>query len=229
MATLANHRFLNQLPRGAVYEAMTGAIGLDAEGKAPTEFRIFSAGVNTSDKGDILFDDAAAKSVMAAWAKKAAPLTMDYEHQAAADPPVKALAAAYSWTPEVRNGELWATNIGWTDEARQEIESRKYNYFSPLFLSDPKTKRVLKVINLALTNTPALDGLQPLIAASAARGDDPMKCKACKSTIKDDDDTYCEDCFGKGAKAMTAATATAIGLRADVTDAVVIEEVKGVN
>lgn len=56
-----------------------------------------------------------------------------------------------------------------------------------------------------------------------------MKCKACKSTIKDDDDTYCEDCFGKGAKAMTAATATAIGLRADVTDAVVIEEVKGVN
>ena len=192
---------------------------------APTEFRIFKKGLNTSDKGDFVFDELAAASVMAAFAKKSNSLTIDYEHQAAQDPPVIAPAAASSWVPEIRDGELWATRVNWTDRARSMIEAREYTRFSPLFFSDPKSKRILKVINCALTNVEALDGIENLVAASAMHheGDTTMakkmSCKTCTKALKaptDDDDgdeVMCTAC-GAAPKMLTA-----IGLKADATGA----------
>lgn len=190
---------------------------------APSEFCIFKAGLNTSDKGNFVFDKLAAEMVMAAFAKKGQTLTIDYEHMAAQDPPIIAPAAASSWVPEVRNGELWATSVNWTDKARQMIESREYTRFSPLFLSDPKTKRIVKVINCALTNVEALDGIDTLVAATAlSQGDTPMKkfaCKSCTKALKaptdteDGDEVMCTAC-GAAPKMLTA-----IGLRVDASGA----------
>lgn len=190
---------------------------------APSEFCIFKAGLNTSDKGNFLFDKLAAEMVMAAFAKKAQTLTIDYEHMAAQDPPIIAPAAASSWTPEVRGGELWATRVNWTDRARQMIETREYTRFSPLFLSDPKTKRIVKVINCALTNVEALDGIDTLVAATAlSQGDTSMKkfaCKTCTKALKaptddeDGDEVMCTAC-GAAPKMLSA-----IGLRVDASGA----------
>jgi len=181
-------------------------LGADVEKPvAPTEFRIFKAGINASDKGNFLFDETAAMSVMKAFEKKQTPLTMDYEHMAASDPPVKAPASASSWVPEVRNGELWATRVNWTATARGEIERREYTRFSPLFLAEPKTNRIMRIINCTLTNTEALDGIEPLVAASTtAPGVVAMKtikCKACSKSLKiatgdgdgDSDEVMCTD------------------------------------
>jgi len=167
-----------------------------ADGKAPTEFRIFANGVNTSDKGDFVFDETAAKSVMAAFGKKGAHLTMDYEHQAfnSASNGQPAPNSAKAWTPEVRldasgKPELWATNVQWTDKAAAMIAAGEYNHFSPAFEADPKTMRVERIVNMALTNIPALDNQAPLIAASASQGDRPMKkCTVCNKDIDGDDD-----------------------------------------
>jgi phage I-like protein len=220
--------------------ALLDSIVLGSDGKAPTEFRIFGAGVNTSSKGDFIFDDEAARSVMGNFAKKASALTMDYEHQAAAYPPVKAPASAYSWRPEVRataaGPELWAADVKWTDEARRMIEAREYNYFSPLFEAASDTGRVLNVINLALTNTPALDGLAPLIAAAALAGADrtrtgkdtsmkKLSCSKCTKALRaptDDDEgdeVMCTACSG--------AVSTAVGLRADARHAEQLSAIGG--
>ena len=179
-----------------------------ADGKAPTEFRIFANGVNTSDKGDFVFDETAAKSVMAAFGKKGAHLTMDYEHQAfnSASNGQPAPNSAKAWTPEVRldasgKPELWATNVQWTDKAAAMIAAGEYNHFSPAFEAIPKTMRVERIVNMALTNIPALDNQAPLIAAS--QGDGPMKsmkCKLCQKSLKapgedgeDGDEVMCTD------------------------------------
>lgn len=195
-----------------------------ADGKAPTRFRIFKAGVNTSTKGNFLFDAEAAKQVMANFAKHGVRLTMDYEHQTlnAAENGKPAPASAYSWKPEVIDGELWACDVKWTDEAAGYIEKREYSYQSPLFKTEPKTGRVVLLVNLALTNVPALDDQEPLIAHAASTNteDKPMKCKACKETIKDDDDAFHAEC----ATSKLTALSGALGLRADVgTDVAVVE------
>lgn len=204
------------------------------DSEPPTEFRIFRAGVNTSDKGPFLFDDLAAESVMAAYAKKAATLTMDYEHQALSDPPIEAPASCFSWKPEVRNGELWATDVKWTERAYGMIKAREYTRFSPAFFSDPKTGRVLRILNVALTNLEALDGIEPLMAASVTAPNEEMpmatksmKCKACMKSLKaptdedDGDDVMCTAC---GAANRLGAV---VGLKAGATEAEITGEIAG--
>ena len=200
-------------------------IALGDDGKAPTRFRIFKAEMNTSTKGNFLFDAKAAEMVMANFAKHGVRLTMDYEHQTlnAQENGKEAPASAYSWKPEVIDGELWACDVKWTEKAANYIEQREYSYQSPLFKTEPKTGRVVLLVNLALTNVPALDDQEPLIAHAAsthAHGDDPMKCKACKETVKDDDDAFHAEC----ATSKLSALSGALGLRADVgTDVAVVE------
>lgn len=209
-----------------------GLYDLDAiEGKAPSEFRVFSYGVNTSDKGDFLFDEQAAKSVMAAFSKKGSALTADYEHQAfnSATNGQPAPNSIKAWTPSIRlnaegKPELWATDVKWTPRASAYIESGEYNHFSPAFEADPKTMRIERIVNLALTNIPALDQQEPLIAAS--QGVTTMKklaCKLCQKTLKaptedeDGDEVMCTD------HAVIPKMSAIFGLRADSSMGIVLE------
>jgi phage I-like protein len=132
----------------------------------PTEFRIFRKGINKSDKGEFLFDEQAAGSVMAAYARKGVDVMIDYDHAVLHAPEVKAIAAGWC-SFEVREGELWATKVTWTPTALDHFAKAEYRYFSPLFDYEPRTGRIQHVINSALTNTPALHGLDALVAASA--------------------------------------------------------------
>ena len=169
---------------------VVGAFKEPAEGQkreAPKEFRVFHAGINKSKKGDFLFDETAAKSVMAAFAARGpVPLMMDYEHMSTSSPPVIAPNSATDVQLEVRpddagGPELWALPT-WTNQARKYLEEGEYRLFSPLFLTDKSTPpRVVALENITLTNLPALTEAEPLVAASTQnRGDhmDPEKIKA---------------------------------------------------
>jgi phage I-like protein len=176
-----------------------GALGYVEGQDPPTEWRIFAYGQNTSDKGNFVFDEVAADAVMAAFAKKGSALTMDYEHQAlaASSNGQPAPNSCYSWEPAIRlndagKPELWATNAKWTERAAGMIRSKEYLYFSPAFETEKKTGRVLRIVNMALTNIPALDKLEPLVAATQTHhhdGEDDMKtCKVCGAAINDGDE-----------------------------------------
>jgi phage I-like protein len=158
------------------------------EGQIPTEFRIFKAGVNTSLKGDFIFDEESAKSVMEFYASHGTELHLDYEHASAyegKDTPKGAPAAGW-FVPEVRNGELWATNVRWTPPAAEMLKNREYRYFSPTFEATKDENRVAVLISVALTNLPALDKLDTLIAAKGGeKKETPMTPEEMKALLSD--------------------------------------------
>ena len=162
------------------------ALPLEAGGGAPTEFRILRAGLNKTEKGEFLFDDEAAGLVMESFRAKGLPkVQIDYEHQSVQPPPGGGDAAkpAAGWfKPEVRGGELWATEVAWTARATAMLAPDKgapeYRYFSPILFFDENTRRVIRLKNIALTNDPAMDELEPLVAATARKEDD-MACENC--------------------------------------------------
>ncbi len=166
-------------------------IGIDDGPRTPpTEFRIFPAGAFETEKGGFHFDEKSQASVMESYARRAVDLTMDYEHQALVDPPIEAPASCKSWVPQIRNGELWATECKWTDRAYGYLAAGEYRYFSPAFSHDDEGG-IKEVLNIALTNMPAMRGIAPLVAASRLHGngketamDWEAKCKELQTQLE---------------------------------------------
>lgn len=138
-------------------------------GKPPTEIRMFSAGVTDTTKGKFLFDAHSADSVMRRFAEHGKDrLPFDYGHgmvSFAGDQ-----RAAGWFVPEVRAGELWATDIQWTPRAVTEMSAREWRFYSPAFkamwpedTAEPAV--IVELINCALTNLPATKGQKPIVAS----------------------------------------------------------------
>lgn len=132
----------------------------------PTEFRIFRAGANPSTKGTVIFDDAAAASVMAAYSTQGVDLPLDLEHQSL-DAPIRPDSTdARAWFKlELRNGELWAVDVKWNADGARRLAEKTQRYTSPAFYTDEEC-RVTELINVALVAMPATHQAAPLVAAS---------------------------------------------------------------
>lgn len=117
----------------------------------------------------IMTSDIAARLVAAA-ASRQTPWVIDYEHQTllAAKNGLPAPAAGFFNELEWREGDgLYAVNVSWTDNASAMIAADEYRYISPVFSYD-KSGQVLELVNAALTNTPALDGMESVMLAAAS-------------------------------------------------------------
>lgn len=140
-----------------------------ADGQPPSSFRIFRAGENFTTKGVFLFDDGAAAAVMASHAERGIELPIDYDHAMAdgSTSPLDRIAAGW-FTPAVVDGELHATSITWTPRAAQQLADREWRYMSPWFLADKAegtaSRRPRRLLNVALTNTPSTNNLDPIVA-----------------------------------------------------------------
>lgn len=138
-----------------------------ADGSVPTEFCLLKSGVNTYNDGDtILFDDKSAEETMRRYRARGIDLMADYEHMSLARPPMQAPASAKKWVPDMRGGDLFASQIAWTEKAKSMLSAGEYRYFSIACRVDAKSNRCVELINFALTNTPAANGIAPLVAAS---------------------------------------------------------------
>jgi phage I-like protein len=98
-------------------------------------------------------------------------LVIDYEHQTlnAANSGQPAPAAGWFGVLEWRDDGLYATDVRWNDRAKAMIEAHEYRYISPVFTYAEQTGAVLQLLNVALTNNPALDMLPDLQQQAAAR------------------------------------------------------------
>lgn len=118
---------------------------------------------------------AVAQTLIAQFAKRANPMVLDYEHQTylSADNGQPAMAAgwidALRWVEPAEGvaGGLFAA-VRWTERAASHIAAEEYKFISPVFTHDPKTGAVLRLLNAALTNNPAIDDMQAVSARLTA-------------------------------------------------------------
>lgn len=135
------------------------------------EVRLYHYGWNDDTTGSLLFDEEAAKLVMAAFERKSVAGMVDLEHMSLDDTaPNWDADARGSYRLEVRkdaNGkpELWAV-IDWAPEGEQRIREKRQRFLSPVVQYATDSKRILRIFNIALCANPATHGAQPLIAAT---------------------------------------------------------------
>ncbi|GFK94429.1 hypothetical protein NNJEOMEG_02274 [Fundidesulfovibrio magnetotacticus] len=117
------------------------------------------------------------------------PLFIDYEHHTltAKDGGHKAVAAGWIESLVYVPAKGLFAKVAWTNAARQHIQADEYRFLSPLFTFDLKTGAVRTLINAALTNNPALDGMAAVAAAMQThKEDDLMNLQAGQTALSED-------------------------------------------
>jgi len=113
-----------------------------------------------------------APALMASVARRINDMLIDYEHQSLLSAQNGKPAPAAGWIKpnSLRYDEakgLLAASVTWTEVAAAAIAADEYRYISPVFTYDARTGDVLDLINVALTNSPAIDGMDAVTLAAA--------------------------------------------------------------
>ncbi len=91
---------------------------------------------------------------------------IDFEHQSLRSRENGKRVEAAGWIPrtfEWREGKgLFAVGIQWVGDTAPLIAQKKCRYSSTVFFYDAVTGEVLEIVSVAITNTPAIDGLDAL-------------------------------------------------------------------
>lgn len=108
-----------------------------------------------------------AVAIIADFEARANKTVIDYEHQTILTVQNGQPAPAAAWFSrlEWRDSGLYAIDVEWTERATSMISAEEYRYISPVFTYDKKTGAVKSLINAALTNNPALDGMDAVAAS----------------------------------------------------------------
>ena len=152
LSLVPGQRDVQLLPAGPTFRAQDGR-PLDV----PTGWKI---------------DAQIASKLIAQLTARVNPMLIDYEHQTLSAPTSGKPAPAAGWAKqfEWREGQgLYAVDVAWTANAAQMIAAEEYKFISPVFAYDPKTGVVERLALAALTNNPALDGMDEVTALAAAR------------------------------------------------------------
>ena len=111
-----------------------------------------------------------AARVIARFSQRRNPPVLDYEHQTLRKEENGQPAPAAGWITALqwREGSgLWAT-VELTERAMSLIRSGEYKFVSPVFAYDANTGELLAMQMAAITNDPAIDGMEPLALRAAA-------------------------------------------------------------
>lgn len=154
------------------------AMSFDMAGAVKTEAHLLPAGDFEANGEQFKFNADIAANVIARLKERKNYTLVDYEHQSLLTRQNGQKVPAAGWFSELeyRADGLWATNIDWTDAAKAHIAAKEYRYVSAVFSFDTRTGEILNIWSFALTNTPAIDGLQDLAALSKQlnlNNDDP--------------------------------------------------------
>lgn len=111
------------------------------------------------------------KDIAASLISKAAScqksLPIDYGHQTQMASSNGKPAPAAGWFKQLQwiEGQgLFATNVQWTEAARQFIKNGEYRYISPVMSYNSTTGEIIEIIMAGLVNNPAIDGMESVTA-----------------------------------------------------------------
>ena len=153
---------------------MVETMALTVEGSGvsgvPDEIRLLPLGKVNSRKGDMLVDDESYEMIEAYFKSRKIDLVVDYEHQTLMD--VQAPAAG--WIKALKKGaDAIIGLVEWTDKAKDYLKEKEYRYLSPVVRIRKPDRRVTAIHSVALTNTPAVDGMFAICSDNPLWDDGP--------------------------------------------------------
>lgn len=134
---------------------------------APEIISILPLGHVVSQKGEFDVDAESFEAMKAQIAQRGVDLVVDYEHQTLTGK----RAPAAGWVKELLldDGQIKA-RVEWTLPAKQYLENKEYRYLSPVITVRKADNKATGLHSLALTNTPAIQGMAPIVNSSTFEG-----------------------------------------------------------
>lgn len=139
--------------------------GTEVEG-VPEVISVLPIGHVISSKGEFDVDEDSLREMKAKIAQRGVDLVVDYEHQTLKG--VQAPAAGWVKELKLEDGQIKAF-VEWTPQAALYLKNREYRYLSPVITVN-KDGKATGVHSLALTNTPAIEGMTPIVNSSTFEG-----------------------------------------------------------
>ncbi len=126
----------------------------------PNEIKILPVGMVKSQKGNFYVDKESYALMKEDMESHGVDIVIDYEHQTLKD----CQAPASGWIKKLEyTPDAIIAKVEWTPRAKQYLSDKEYRYLSPVVLTRREDKKAVKLHSLALTNTPAIDSMFPII------------------------------------------------------------------
>lgn len=154
---------------------------LNQDNDLAKEFQIFRYGSNGAhhlNYGDseITFTQKDAEKIMKNYSDQGIDLLVDYEHQSLNG--VEEAKPAAGWAKlALKEDGIYALDVKWTPKAAKMLKDREYRYMSPAISSEEDDNGetcLSRMLSIALTNTPALKGIKPLMNSINSQKDNKM-------------------------------------------------------
>ncbi len=127
--------------------------------------KILPVGRISSEKGDFIVDEESYRAMKAEMQRRGIDIVIDYEHQTLKD----VQAPAGGWVKElIYTPEAIEAKVEWTQKAQEYLKNKEYRYLSPVVLTRKKDNKAVALHSLALTNTPAINGMFAIVNSADA-------------------------------------------------------------
>ncbi len=134
-------------------------------GDCPDRIKILPVGAVNSEKGSFTVDEESYRAMKAEMQRRGIDIVIDYEHQTLKD--VQAPAGGWvkdlAYTPDAIEAK-----VEWTPKAKEYLKNKEYRYLSPVVLTRKSDNKAVALHSLALTNTPAINGMFAIVNSADA-------------------------------------------------------------
>ena len=135
--------------------------------EAPGRILVIPWGEVESKAGNFVVDAEACKAIVDVFTAHGVDLPIDFEHAtlggdyATPDGTAPAMGWIKSLAIEANVGVF--ANVEWTERGAAFVAAKEYRYLSPVTIVRKSDKRVVALHSVALTNTPAIVGMVPIV------------------------------------------------------------------
>ncbi|MCI9121156.1 MAG: hypothetical protein HFG00_06475 [Oscillibacter sp.] len=137
----------------------------------PATVTVLPLGHVVSSKGEFNVDEASFQSMKEQIAQRGVDLVVDYEHQTLKG--VEAPAAGWVKALRLEAGNIVA-DVEWTPRGAEYLKNREYRYLSPVVDVRKADNCAIGLHSLALTNTPAIEHMTPIVNSENYEGGHTM-------------------------------------------------------
>lgn len=138
----------------------------------PSKIKLMPLGLVKSEKGDFVVDMESFDLIKKHFKGRMLDLVVDYEHQTLDN--VQAPAAGWIKDLDITSDGIYG-NVEWTPKAQEYLKNKEYKYLSPVVMVRKSDKKAVQLHSIGLTNTPAIDGMTPIVNSLSSDIEPPQE------------------------------------------------------